>query len=77
MGGDIVLKNILYSDIFSPDKKLRLSIDIRDIDLEQVSKAMTWPPLSGKLSGVIPMVNLADNHMIQMGKLSLNFSVEK
>ena len=71
MGGDIVLKNILYSDIFSPDKQLRLSIDIRNIDLEQVSKAMTWPSFSGRLSGVIPMVNLADNQMITDGEIVL------
>ncbi len=71
MGGAIVLKNILYSDIFSPDKQLRLSIDVRDIDLEQASKAMSWPPFSGRLSGVIPMVNLADNHMITDGEIVL------
>jgi len=71
MGGDIVLKNISYSDIFSPDRQLRLSIDIRNIDLEQASKAMTWPPFSGRLSGVIPMVNLAGNHMITDGEIVL------
>jgi hypothetical protein len=71
MGGDIVLKNILYSDIFSPEKQLRLSVDIQGIDLEQASTAMTWPRFSGRLSGVIPMVNLADNHLITDGKIIL------
>ncbi|MBI5098370.1 MAG: hypothetical protein HZB30_03905 [Nitrospirae bacterium] len=71
LGGDIVLKNILYSDIFSPEKQLRLSVDIQGLDLEQASTAMTWPRFSGRLSGVIPMVNLADNHLITDGKIIL------
>ncbi len=72
MGGDIVLKNISYGDIFSPGRQLRLSAEIRDIDLEQASSAFKLPKFSGRLSGDIPLLRLSRNSLFTDGEIVLD-----
>lgn len=71
MGGDMVLKNIFYGDILSPERELRLSVDIRNIDLDRASAAFGLPRFSGRLSGAIPLVRLARNNLFTGGEIIL------
>lgn len=71
MGGDIVLKDIFYGGIFSPDKQLRLSIDIKGIDLDKASAAFGLPEFSGTLSGSIPRVTLVQDNLRTEGGIRL------
>ncbi|MBI5057258.1 MAG: hypothetical protein HZB61_11660 [Nitrospirae bacterium] len=71
MGGDIVLKDIIYGGIFAPEKQLRLSIDIKDIDLDKASAAFGLPEFSGRLSGAIPRVTLVQDNLRTEGGISL------
>ncbi len=68
-GGNIKLKNIIYKDIFNPQRKLTMSIDINGIDLDEVSEALKISRFSGSLSGVIPEASLVGSRLITEGEI--------
>lgn len=68
-GGTVRLKSINYKDLFSPERKLTLSISIDDINLEQVSTSLKIPKLSGNLSGVIPEASIFGSSLRTEGEI--------
>jgi hypothetical protein len=72
MGGDIILKNIFYSDILSPERQLRLAVDIKNIDLELAGASFALPRFSGRLSGAAPLVRLSQNRLFTNGEIVLD-----
>ena len=68
-GGNVRLKSINYKDLFSPERKLTLSISIDDINLEQVSTSLKIPKFSGNLSGVIPEASIAGSSLRTEGEI--------
>lgn len=68
-GGNVRLKSINYKDLFSPERKLTLSISIDDIDLEQVSTSLKIPKFSGNLSGVIPEASIVGSSLRTEGEI--------
>lgn len=71
LGGDIVLKNIVYADIPSPERALGLSIEIKDIDLLDASALLELPAFTGTLSGNIPKVSFIRNRLYTEGEILL------
>ena len=68
-GGNVRLKSINYKDLFSPERKLTLSISIDDINLEQVSTSLKIPKFSGNLSGVIPEASIVGSSLRTEGEI--------
>ncbi len=70
-GGRAVFKEIAYRDLFSPERNLRLSADIEDFDLSQMSVALGLPRFQGTLSGTIPTVTFAGRRLRTTGAIVL------
>lgn len=69
--GSITLQKIAYNDLLSPDRTLGLSIDIKGIDLSQLTASLNIPRFMGSLSGTIPMVSFTENRLLTKGQISL------
>jgi len=72
MGGDVILKNISYGDIFSAQRKLGLAADIKNLDLGRMSVAFELPRFSGSLSGAIPRIILEQDRLLTEGQVNLD-----
>ena len=72
LGGDIIFRNISYNNIFSPERQLGFSVDIKNIDLEQASVAFSLPEFNGKLSGNIPRARLYQNNLLADGEINMD-----
>jgi len=70
-GGKITLKNISYSEILTPERKLHLASDIDNIDLGEVTRTLDLPRFTGSLSGTIPNVTFAGNRLLTEGEIYL------
>lgn len=71
-GGNIILGNMSYTNIFSEKRNLSFSIDVNDIDLARASVALDIPRFEGILTGAIPSVNLIENQLITEGEVFLD-----
>jgi len=72
MGGDIIIRNISFNNIFSPERQLGFSVDIKNIDLAQASAAFLLPRFNGKLSGSIPGARLYQNKLLADGEINMD-----
>jgi hypothetical protein len=68
-GGAVTFRDILYSNIVSPDRSLSLAVTIGDIDLAQTAEALEMPRFKGTLSGVIPKASFSGNHLTTEGEV--------
>ncbi|MBI5740402.1 MAG: hypothetical protein HZA16_06740 [Nitrospirae bacterium] len=69
--GGIMFQNISYTDLLSPDRELRLSIDIQGVDLGKLTASLDMPPINGSLSGTVPRVTLTGNRLLTEGQIDL------
>ena len=72
LGGDIIIRNISFNNIFSPERQLGFSIDIKNIDLGQASVAFSLPRFNGKLSGSISGATLYQNRLLADGEINMD-----
>lgn len=70
-GGEVVLKDISYGSIFADEKKMLLSVDIKDLDLEKASVALKLPKFRGSLSGSIPRARFQNNTLFTEGEMEI------
>lgn len=70
-GGDIVLKDISYKDLLSPERALRLAVNLRNISLAEASVALEVPEFSGTLSGTIPRAVFSNGRLSTDGEIIL------
>jgi len=68
-GGLISMKDVSYSDLLSPDRLLRLAVDIRNINLGEAGKAIEFPEFSGRLTGTIPLAIIKGNKLETEGEI--------
>jgi len=72
LGGDIIIRNISFNNIFSPERQLGFSLDIKNIDLGQASVAFSLPRFTGKVSGAIPGATLYQNKLLAYGEINMD-----
>ncbi len=70
-GGNVILKDVVYKDLLSPQRKLTLSIALDSIDLAQISNALNIPGFNGHLSGVIPHASIVNSTLLTDGEISM------
>jgi hypothetical protein len=70
--GVIALTDVVYENIVSPERELSLGVDISGIKLSEVGAVLGMPPLSGTLTGSIPVVTLAGSTLRTEGLIELN-----
>ena len=70
-GGDIVLSDISYRDLLSPERGLRLAVNIRNISLAEASAALEIPEFSGTLTGSIPSAVFSKGRLSTDGEVVL------
>ena len=70
-GGEVALRGVTYNDLFRPERRLSLSIDVDGIDLEKLSAALAMPRLSGNLSGSIHEARFAGSTLSTDGEIIL------
>ncbi|MGR3220619.1 MAG: hypothetical protein ACUZ8H_12510 [Candidatus Anammoxibacter sp.] len=59
-GGNIVINNLLLSNIMSSSMEIAFSADVNDLDLEQMSNTFTkWGYVTGILNGKITNIKIA------------------
>ncbi|UCH81480.1 MAG: hypothetical protein JSW20_02405 [Nitrospiraceae bacterium] len=70
-GGDIVLKDIVYSDLLSPERSVSLSVNVTNISLAEAGPALDMPEFSGTLSGTIPKALFSKGRLSTDGEIVL------
>ncbi len=71
-GGRTIIRKPYYDEVLSPDRNLFFSIDIEDVDFEDVSVALGMPKFSGTISGTIPEVSFFKSSLVTEGEVILN-----
>lgn len=71
-GGKIEIRDITYRHLLSPQRALRFTMNIRDIDLAAASAAMDIPRFGGNLSGAIPRVSFSEGRLVADGEVVLH-----
>ncbi len=70
-GGKVRFENVSYSQLFSPKRKLALSVYLDNISLDQLSSVLKLPEFSGTLTGVIPKASLAGSSFNTDGTITM------
>lgn len=66
LGGSVALRSFAVSNPKGKEPSIQLEASVDDISLDRLSEEFGWPPLAGKISGVIPGV------MFQAGRLAFD-----
>lgn len=70
-GGAVSLDEVVFKDLLSSRRVLTLKMNVDDIELGKAGTALGLPPFEGTLSGRIPGIRLAGNHLATEGEMSL------
>ncbi len=70
-GGNAILKDVVYKDLLSPQRKLTLTIAMDSIDFAQMSDALKIPRFNGQLSGIIPHASIVNSTLLTDGEISM------
>ena len=70
LGGALLINQFALNNFGSDDATGKLDAELEPIQLGQLTGAFGWPAFSGKLSGRLPLLRLADNAITVGGTLS-------
>jgi hypothetical protein len=70
LGGALRINELVLNNFGSDDATGRLDAELEPIQLGQLTGAFGWPAFSGKLSGRLPLLQLAENTITVGGALS-------
>ncbi len=68
-GGSVTFKNITFSHLFSPSRKLLFATDLDDLDLEKLSSGLGIHRFRGSLSGTIPKASFSGSSVVTEGEI--------
>jgi hypothetical protein len=68
-GGTVDVRNLVWSDIIAQPAVATFSVDLKDLQLERLTRALNWYPFTGTLSGSIPRVNWNDKSIRTEGQI--------
>jgi len=72
LGGEISLNNLVLDGLSKAPIKWQLAMSAKQIQLDELSKELDWPLLSGQLDGQIPSVQYADGNVVLDGELTVD-----
>jgi len=58
LGGTVTLRRLLLAELLRPSRRLEAAVEVRGIDLAEVSQAFALPPLEGAIDGELPRIRL-------------------
>ncbi|MCJ7558039.1 MAG: YdbH domain-containing protein, partial [Gammaproteobacteria bacterium] len=70
LGGALLINQLVLNNFGADDATGRLDAELEPIQLGQLTGAFGWPAFSGKLSGRLPLLQLAENTITVGGTLS-------
>jgi hypothetical protein len=70
-GGYIVLRDIVYSDLLSPERQFRFAAAVDNISLAEAGSAFDLPEFTGTLSGTIPKALFSQDRLSTEGEVVL------
>jgi hypothetical protein len=68
-GGDIAIDNLFWPDLLNDPRRVSFSADMKQLKLEDLTRAMNWPRFSGTLTGSIPEVESAESLLRTRGEI--------
>lgn len=68
-GGDIIVRDLLWPDLVSDPKRLSFSLQVKELNLEELTEELDWPRFSGTLTGSIPEVQATSNALRTKGTI--------
>jgi hypothetical protein len=70
LDGALEIDTLEFGDFTAGDDTLLLDARLAPVSMRKLSHALNWPPLSGQLSGSLPMLSHADGVLAIGGELS-------
>jgi hypothetical protein len=68
-GGKVEIANLAWSDVINDPKAMSFALDIRLLQLQELTDALGWHPFSGTLSGVIPQIRSTQDTLRSEGRI--------
>ena len=66
LDGALEIEALQAGDVFSGETDVRLDAQLAPISMRELSRALDWPPLSGRLAGALPGLRYADG-LLELG----------
>ena len=68
-GGAVEISALRWPDVVNNPKQLSFSAEMKRLQLDDLSRALHWPPFSGTLTGSIPQVQSVGNTLQTNGEI--------
>ena len=68
-GGEVEVANLSWPDIISAPQRVSFSGDVKRLQLQQLTEALSWHPFTGTLTGSIPQVQSEENLFRTSGEI--------
>lgn len=70
LDGALEIEQLEFGDFMAGDDDIRFEARLAPISMRELSRALDWPPLSGRLSGALPRLSYQDGVLSLGGDLS-------
>ena len=68
-GGTVEINNLAWSDVVNDPKAMSFALDLRLLQLQELTDALGWPRFSGTLSGAIPQIRSTGDTLRSEGQV--------
>lgn len=68
-GGEINIGNLAWPDIVNNPKQVSFSVEMKRLQLQQLTQALDWPRFNGTMTGSIPQVRSVGNTLNTNGEI--------
>jgi hypothetical protein len=68
-GGEVEVANLSWPDIISAPQRVSFSGDVKRLQLQQLTEALSWHPFTGTLTGSTPQVQSEENLLRTSGEI--------
>jgi hypothetical protein len=68
-GGSVEIANLAWPDIINNPKAMSFALDLRLLQLQELTDALGWPRFSGTLSGAIPQIRSTGDTLRSEGQV--------
>jgi hypothetical protein len=68
-GGTVEITNLAWSDVVNDPKAMSFALDLRLLQLQELTDALGWPRFSGTLSGAIPQIRSTGDTLRSEGQV--------
>jgi hypothetical protein len=68
-GGSVEIANLAWPDVINDPKAMSFALDLRLLQLQELTDALGWPRFSGTLSGAIPQIRSTGDTLRSEGQV--------